>query len=186
MKDCFTKGTPDMSDHTMQSKDSSRSNSICYLEYEHWPGVRAIYEEGLSRGDATFETSAPEWGEWDRDHLSCCRLVAVAGSDVAGWAALGPVSERCIYAGVAEVSVYVAEDYQRRGLGKELLDALIKESEPAGIWTLQAGIFPENEASMALHRACDFRIVGYRERIGQLDGVWRDVILLERRSPSIQ
>lgn len=165
--------------------DPDYSFSLEYLEFEHWPRVKAIYDEGISKGDATFETAAPGWGEWEKEHLSCCRLVAVINSVIAGWAALSPVSGRCVYAGVAEVSVYVAKEYQRRGLGKELLNALIKESETAGIWTLQAGIFPENEASIALHLSCDFRIVGKRERIGQINGVWRDVILLERRSPSL-
>lgn len=174
-----------MSEITSPMMNPDRSFSLEHLKFVHWSRVKAIYEEGISNGDATFETAAPGWEEWEKDHLSCCRLVTVAGGDVAGWAALSPVSGRCVYAGVAEVSVYVATEYQRRGLGKELLIALIKESESAGIWTLQAGMFPENVASMALHLSCGFRIVGRRERIGQVNGVWRDVILLERRSPSL-
>jgi L-amino acid N-acyltransferase YncA len=174
-----------MSNPSLSSNESSQAISLRRLEVEHWPSVRAIYEDGIAGGDATFETATPEWGEWDRDHLSCCRFVAVAGGVIVGWAAISPVSERCAYAGVAEVSVYVARTYQRWGIGMELLKALIRDSERAGIWTLQAGMFAENEASLALHQACDFRIVGYRERIGQIDGVWRDVLLLERRSPTI-
>ncbi len=150
---------------------------------EHWPGVRAVYVEGLATGDATFETEAPDWEHWDASHLSACRLVALdEGVRVAGWAALGAVSARKVYAGVAEVSVYVGEAYRGRGLGRALLEALVRESESEGIWTLQAGIFPENTASVALHTTCGFRVVGRRERVGKLCGRWRDTLLLERRS----
>jgi L-amino acid N-acyltransferase YncA len=174
-----------MSDLAWRMMEFDKTYSLEQLEFEHWPRVKAIYEEGIAKGDATFETAAPGWEEWEKDHLSCCRLVSVTDGDIAGWAALSPVSGRCIYTGVAEVSVYVAMEYQRRGLGKELLIALIEKSESAGIWTLQAGIFPENKASVALHLSSDFRIVGRRERIGQINGVWRDVMLFERRSPAI-
>ena len=152
------------------------------MKPEDWEAVRAIYQQGIATGNATFETEPPEWETWDASHLQKCRLVARAGSQVLGWAALTPVSGRCVYAGVAEVSVYVARAARGRGVGKALLNALITESEQNGIWTLQAGIFPENAASIALHKACGFRGVGYRERIGQMNGVWRDVILMERRS----
>lgn len=147
-----------------------------------WPAVRTIYQEGIATGDATFETTAPEWDAWDRSHRPDCRLVARQNGNVLGWAALTPVSGRCVYAGVAEVSVYVAESARGQGVGRALLDALIAESERAGLWTLQAGIFPENTASRRLHMACGFREIGYRERIGQMNGVWRNTILLERRS----
>ena len=148
-----------------------------------WPAVKAIYEEGITTGQATFETKAPPWETWNADHLAAGRLVARNRGQVVGWAALSPVSGRCVYAGVAEVSVYVAEKVRGQGIGTALLQALIIDSEEAGIWTLEAGIFPENRASLALHKACGFRQVGYRERLGQLNGLWRDVILMERRSP---
>ncbi len=147
-----------------------------------WPAVRAIYEEGMATGNATFETVAPEWAAWNAARLPCCRLVARHGRRVVGWAALSAVSSRAVYSGVAEVSVYVAAAARGQGVGRLLLDGLVAASEEAGIWTLQAGIFPENEASLALHRACGFRVVGRRERLAQLHGVWRDALLLERRS----
>jgi L-amino acid N-acyltransferase YncA len=151
----------------------------------HWPAVRAIYEEGIATGDATFETAAPAWTDWDRGHLPGHRLVATRDGRVVGWAALSPVSDRCAYAGVAEASVYVAAAAAGRGVGRALLDRLVAGAEAAGIWTVQAGVFPENRASLALHRRCGFRTVGVRERLGRLDGRWRDVVLLERRSPMI-
>lgn len=147
-----------------------------------WPAVRAIYAEGIATRNATFETATPEWEAWDRAHLPDCRLVARIDGDVAGWAALSPVSDRCVYGGVAEVSVYVGTDFTGRGVGGALLEALIGASEAEGLWTLQAGVFPENEASISLHRKHGFRQVGIRERLGRLDGEWRDVALLERRS----
>jgi L-amino acid N-acyltransferase YncA len=150
-----------------------------------WPAVRAIYEEGIATGDATFETAAPSWAAWDRAHLAGHRLVAAVGGRVVGWAALAPVSERCAYAGVAEASVYVAAQATGRGVGRALLEGLVGGADAAGIWTVQAGIFPENTASLALHRRCGFRTVGVRERLGKLDGRWRDVVLLERRSPVV-
>lgn len=149
---------------------------------EDWDQVASIYREGIATSDATFETNVPEYEAWDNTHHQHCRLVARAGDKVIGWAALSPVSPRCVYSGVAELSIYVARSARGRGVGKALLNAIIDESESIGIWTLQAGIFPENDASLALVRACGFRQVGRRERIGQMDGVWRDVILMERRS----
>ena len=148
---------------------------------EDWPEVRHIYLEGIAGGNATFETAAPDWEEWNRRHLDACRLVLREGELVVGWAALSPVSSRAVYRGVAEVSVYVAKAFHGRGLGLALLSRLVRDSEAAGIWTLQASIFPENVASIALHQKAGFRIVGRRERIGQMHGIWRDTVLLERR-----
>lgn len=156
--------------------------SIEEMRAQDWEAVQAVYQEGIATGHATFETHTPEWEEWDRGHLRDCRLVARKGGQVVGWGALSSVSRRCVYAGVAEVSIYVAASARGQGIGKTLLRALIEASEREGIWTLQAGIFPENEASIGLHKACGFREVGRRERIGQMKGVWRDVVLLERRS----
>lgn len=147
-----------------------------------WSAVRRIYEEGIATGVATFEVEAPSWERWDAAHLGTGRLVAAEGEQVLGWAALTPVSDRCVYAGVAEVSVYVGAGARGRGVGRRLLEALIHASEQAGLWTLQAGIFAENQASLALHTQCGFRVVGRRERVGQLRGQWRDTMLLERRS----
>jgi phosphinothricin acetyltransferase len=149
---------------------------------DDWEQVKSIYLEGIATGNATFETDAPDWETWDRNHLSVGRLAAREGDLVIGWAALIAVSSRRVYSGVAEVSVYVSASARGRGVGRLLLDSLIKEAEHAGLWTLQAGIFPENAASIDLHKACGFREVGRRERIARLNGVWRDVILLERRS----
>jgi phosphinothricin acetyltransferase len=149
-----------------------------------WDAVRQIYEQGIATGNATFETSAPDWTTWDAAHLTGHRLVADDGTAVIGWAALSTVSDRCVYAGVAEHSVYVHADARGRGVGRALLEALIATAEAAGIWTIQTGIFPENTASMRLHQGCGFRIVGVRERIGQHHGRWRDTVLLERRSPT--
>ena len=148
----------------------------------HWEEVRDIYLQGLAAGDATFETEAPDLARWDASHLPSCRLVALACGSVAGWAALGPVSARAVYAGVAEVSVYVGEGLRGAGVGRALLETLVNGSEAEGFWTLQASVFPENAASVALHRACGFREVGRRERVGLLRGRWRDTLLLERRS----
>lgn len=152
------------------------------MRQEDWNYVQSIYKEGIETGNATFETEVPEWEIWDRNHLKEPRLVARSGGQVVGWAALCPVSDRCVYGGVAEVSIYVAGHAQGLGIGKSLLKKLVSRSESAGIWTLQAGVFPENEASLELHRSCGFRKVGKRERLGKLDGIWRDVILLEKRS----
>ncbi len=151
-----------------------------------WAEVRAIYREGIQTGNATFEVDPPIWEAWDAAHLSAPRLIARGPEGaVLGWAAVAPVSGRCVYAGVGDLSVYVAAAARGKGVGRLLLEALIEASERAGLWTLQAGIFPENQASLALHRSCGFREVGRRERIGTLRGVWRDVLLLERRSPNV-
>lgn len=147
-----------------------------------WAAVRAIYLEGIATNNATFEQRAPEWAAWDKKYLQPCRLVARSDGLITGWAVLAPYSTRAVYAGVAESSVYVAASARGQGHGFLLLDALVTASEAAGFWTLQAGIFPENIASVRLHERCGFRIVGRRERIGQMHGVWRDVLLLERRS----
>jgi phosphinothricin acetyltransferase len=147
-----------------------------------WRDVRVIYEQGIATGNATFERQAPEWAAWDAGHLAAPRLVAHDGDAVLGWAALSPVSKRAVYAGVAEVSVYVDDRARGRGVGRALLERLIADSEHHGLWTLQAGIFPENQASLGLHQTCGFRVVGRRERIGAMDDQWRDVLLLERRS----
>jgi L-amino acid N-acyltransferase YncA len=149
-----------------------------------WPHVAAIYAAGIATRNATFETEVPAWEEWDASHLPEHRFVAVEGDRVVGWAALTGYSDRCCYRGVADLSVYVDPSAQGRGVGRALLEHLVADAEAAGIWTLQAGVFPENAASLALHRRCGFRVVGTRERIGKLDGVWRDVVLLERRSPN--
>ena len=147
-----------------------------------WPAVATIYAGGIATGDATFETTIPTWESWQADRLQQHRLVAdLDATGVCGWAALSPVSERCAYSGVAEVSVYVASAVRGQGVGRALLTALIDSADAGDIWTLQAGIFPENTASVRLFQACGFRIVGKRERIGCLKGVWRDVLLLERR-----
>lgn len=148
---------------------------------DDWPAVRVIYQEGIATGNATFETDVPSWEEWDAAHLPDHRLVARRGDEIVGWAAVVPVSDRCAYAGVAEHSVYVAAAARGRGVGRQLLEALVASTEDSGIWTLQSGIFPENSVSLRLHEACGFRIVGIRERLGQLQGQWRDVVLMERR-----
>jgi L-amino acid N-acyltransferase YncA len=147
-----------------------------------WDAVRAIYEEGIATGNATFEKSAPDWQKWNSAHLQPCRMVARSAGEVLAWIALSPVSSRCVYAGVAEVSIYVAARARGCGMGKALLSALIDASERENIWTLQAGIFPENAASIELFRRAEFRVLGRRERLGMMDGRWRDVVLMERRS----
>jgi L-amino acid N-acyltransferase YncA len=146
-----------------------------------WPEVAQIYEDGIATGVASFETGAPSWEDWDAAHPDI-RVVAEVAGQVAGWCALSPTSERRCYRGVAEESVYVASWAQGRGIGRALLEQVIEQSEAAGIWTLQAGIFPENKPSLRLHLGCGFRLVGVRERLGEANGEWRDVLLLERRS----
>jgi phosphinothricin acetyltransferase len=146
-----------------------------------WPAVAAIFADGIATGQATLETTVPSWEEWDAAHLPTHRLVAEVDGMVAGWSAVLPYSRRAVYRGVGEESVYVAERARGRGLGRALLEAVIESARMGGLWTLQAGIFPENEPSLALHRALGFREVGTRERIGMLDGAWRDVVLLELR-----
>ncbi len=155
------------------------------IRSDDWHAIRNIYSEGIATGNATFETETPEWTKWDQAHLQDCRLVARDSHRVLGWAALSPVSVRRVYSGVAEVSVYVAAEARGCGIGKRLLLALIEQSEQCGIWTLQASIFPENVPSIALHKSCGFREVGLRQRLGQRRGIWRDVLLLERRSSSV-
>ena len=150
-----------------------------------WPEVAEIFEAGIRTRSATFETVVPAWEEWDPAHLPGHRLVAVEEGAVVGWAALAPASTRACYAGVAEASVYVARERQGRGVGRALLERLVRDAEAAGLWTIQTSVFPENRASLALHLRCGFRVVGVRERIARLDGVWRDTLLLERRDRAV-
>lgn len=152
------------------------------LTSHHFASVAEIYLEGIATGNATFQTEAPAWDEWDKSHLQHSRIVAVDNGEVVGWAALTPVSGRCVYAGVAEVSVYIKASQRGKGVGTQLLQHLITDSEKNNIWTLQAGIFPENVSSIKLHEKLGFRKIGYRERIGQMKGKWRDTVLLEKRS----
>jgi phosphinothricin acetyltransferase len=158
---------------------------IITLTEKHWPEVRTIYEMGIATGNAHFSMQVPEWDEWDHEHVKNCRLAAIANNEVLGWAALTAISDRCVFAGVAEVSVYVAENARGNGIGKKLLAELIKQSEQNNYWTLEARIFSENIPSIKIHQDNGFRIIGKRERIGKLNGVWRDVILLERRSLNV-
>lgn len=155
------------------------------LRPEHWPGVARVYAEGIETGNATFETEVSTWEEWDSSHLSDHRLVALRDGEVVGWAAVSAVSDRCVYGGVVENSVYVGETARGRGVGQSLLEELIASTEAAGIWTIQTGIFPENDGSIRLHERVGFEIVGRRKRLGKLNGEWRDVFLLERRSESV-
>jgi L-amino acid N-acyltransferase YncA len=159
-----------------------RPITIEALGSHHWDAVRSIYLQGIATGNATFQQTAPDWKEWEAGHLRLCRMVALSGLEVVGWAALSPVSSRPVYRGVAEVSIYVAEAARGGGVGAKLMAKLIAESETEGIWTLQAGIFPENKASIKLHTSAGFRMVGIRSRLGCMSGRWRDVVLLERRS----
>jgi L-amino acid N-acyltransferase YncA len=152
------------------------------LGREHWPGVARVYAEGIATGDATFETELPAWDAWDAAHLPEHRFVAMRDGEVVGWVAVTSVSERCVYGGVVENSVYVAEDSRGQGIGLRLLEELVSSTEAAGIWTIQTGIFPENDGSVRLHERVGFEVVGRRKRLGKLHGAWRDVLLLERRS----
>ncbi len=152
---------------------------------EDWPEVASIYAEGIATGVATFETSVPSYDSWDKAHLKNCRIVVTLQKEIAGWAALSPVSGRCVYGGVAEVSVYVARKTWGLGLGKVLLETLIKRSEDAGFWTLQSGIFPQNKGSIRLHEKLGFRKIGKREKIAQLHGMWFDNLIFERRSKKV-
>jgi L-amino acid N-acyltransferase YncA len=147
----------------------------------HWDKVKEIYEEGIATGNATFETAAPSWEDWDANHVKVPRLVAIENEEIVGWAALTKVSGRCIYAGVGEVSVYVSGTQRGKGIGRRLLQALISESEKNNYWTLQAGIFPENKSSIKIHEDCGFRLIGVREKIGKMNNVWRDTLLMEKR-----
>ena len=152
------------------------------MMHDDWPAVEAIYADGITTGDATFETETPSWEAFDAGRLPDHRLVAVEDGAVVGWAALSPTSTRACYAGVVEHSVYVAGSARGKGVGRALMETLVANADAAGLWTIQTSIFPENAASLALHERVGFRVVGRRERIAQLDGVWRDTILLERRS----
>ncbi len=157
--------------------------TIAALAPRDWDDVARIYAEGIATRLATFETEVPAWEEWDRAHLPEHRLVAHTGGMCVGWAALAPVSSRCVYAGVAEVSVYVAAAARGRGIGAALLAALVESADAGGLWTLEAGILPENVPSLRVHERAGFRVVGRRERLGRMGGEWRDVLLLERRGP---
>ena len=152
------------------------------MRAEDWQQVSNIYQEGIDTRNATFQQEMPTWAEWDGGHLKSCRLVAEVSHQIAGWAALSAVSKRPVYSGVAEVSVYIANAYRGQGVGTILLEKLITASENENFWTLQAGIFPENTASLKIHGKLGFRRIGYREKIGEMNGIWRDTILLERRS----
>lgn len=158
---------------------------IINLHPTHWDSIKSIYLEGIATGNATLETDAPSWEKWDSEHLASCRLIAKDDDTILGWAALSPVSGRCVYGGVAEVSIYIAEAARGKGVGKQLFERLIEESEKNELWTLQSGILQENVASVKLHEKCGFRIVGVRERIGKREGTWRNVVLMERRSHKV-
>jgi L-amino acid N-acyltransferase YncA len=159
--------------------------TVAAMTGEHGPAVLDIYRLGIATGNATFETEPPSWDRFDARHRADHRFVALDGDRVVGWVACSTVSDRRVYAGVVEHSVYVHPDARGRGVGRRLLDTVIASTEAAGIWTIQSGIFPENTASVALHTAAGFRVIGTREKIGRHHGVWRDVVLLERRSPVI-
>jgi len=159
--------------------------SIRSMEKTDWNKVVEIYKQGMETGNATFQHEVPVWEDWDRGHLSYCRFVAKIGNEVVGWSALSPVSSRCVYSGVAEVSVYVSTNYRGQKVGSLLLRKLIDESEENNIWTLQAGIFPENTPSIKIHEQHGFRQIGHREKIGNMNGVWRDTLLFEKRSTKI-
>jgi L-amino acid N-acyltransferase YncA len=152
------------------------------IEEKNYPAIAEIYLQGIATGHATFQTEAPEWEAWDKSHLAFCRLAAFVNGEMLGWAALSPVSSRCVYGGVAEVSIYVASSARGKGIGKMLFTQLIKESEENGLWTLQSGVFPENIGSIKLHEDMGFRKIGCREKIGNMNGVWRDNVIMERRS----
>jgi phosphinothricin acetyltransferase len=166
-------------------KPYMKNFSVREMAAGDWEAVRAIYAKGIATGQATFETEIPAWESWDSSHLPFARLVAHQQDAIVGWAALSPVSKRRAYAGVAEVSVYVGESNRGKGIGRVLLESLVRESERHGIWTLQAVVFSENAATVTLHKGCGFREVGRRERISKLNGAWRDTILLERRSMEV-
>jgi phosphinothricin acetyltransferase len=169
----------------IETLETTRGVELRDLQAADWEAVANIYWDGIRDGLATFETSIPSWEEWDSAHPAGLRLVAEAGFSVVGWIAAGPVSARRAYRGVVEHSVYVAADWRRQGIGRRLLEGLIERCDASGIWTIQTSVFPENRASLELHRRCGFREVGTRERIGKRDGLWRDTILLERRSPAV-
>ena len=155
------------------------------MQPSDWPDVSNIYAEGIATGYATFEKEIPAFENWDKNHLTSCRLIAETRAGITGWAALSPVSGRCVYGGVAEISIYVGQKFRGLGIGKLLMKSLIDQSEEAGLWTLQSGIFPENKGSIKLHENLGFRRIGYRERVGKLDGVWKDNVIFERRSKTV-
>jgi len=159
--------------------------SVESLRAEHWPGVARVYAEGIATRNATFETEVPTWEDWDASHLAEHRFVALRDGELVGWVAVGAVSGRCVYRGVVENSVYVAERARGQGVGRRLLEAVIASTEADCIWTIQAGMFPENEGSIRLHERLGFEVVGLHKRLGKLDGEWRDVLLMERRSPVV-
>ncbi len=164
----------------------SRPPAIRPMVPSDWTYVREIYAAGIATGEATFESEVPDWERFDAGHLATPRIVAESAGAVVGWAALSPVSTRAVYAGVAEVSVYVDPAHEGAGVGSTLLDALVKASEDAGIWTLKSSIFPENGASLRIHEKCGFRVVGTHRRIARMDGRgWRNVVLMERRSDRV-
>jgi phosphinothricin acetyltransferase len=165
--------------------DGDGAVTIRRMTFADWPAVQSIYAEGIATGNATFETRPRAWDEWDAGHHGVGRLVAVRNDVILGWAALSPVSKREVYAGVAEVSIYVAAPARGQGIGKALLASVIEHAEDAGMWTLQAAVFPENHATLRLHKSAGFSEVGRRERIGQHFGRWRDTVLLERRSARV-
>ncbi len=160
--------------------------SIDPMQKEDWEAVGRIYLEGIRTGNATFQTEIPTWQAWDEGHCQTCRLVVKSDGKVAGWAALSKISNRAVYAGVAEVSIYMDQMYKGRGFGQKLLGAMVDRSEEKGYWTLQAGIFPENIASIRIHEKCGFQVVGIRKKLGKMTcGKWRDVAFLERRSTTV-
>ena len=171
-----------MKDKSHFKQPESLEMALRPMNADDWQDVAEIYRQGIETGNATFQKEIPAWQKWNHDHLQCGRAVACTGGEIIGWAALSPVSGRCVYAGVAEVSVYVSAKFRGKHVGAALLHYLIIDSESQNIWTLQAGIFPENLASLKLHEQGGFRIVGYREKIGKMDGQWRNTVLLERRS----
>lgn len=153
---------------------------------EDWHEVASIYLAGIKTGKATFQSEIPTWEQWNSSHVKSCRLVARIEDKIAGWAALSPTSSRCVYAGVAEVSVYIGDEYRGVGIGKALLQKVIELSEEEGFWTLQSGIIKENHSSILLHEKCGFREIGYREKVGKMpNGIWHDVVLMEHRSKSV-
>lgn len=155
---------------------------IQLITEDNFSEVKEIYKQGLATNIATFQNDVPQWEEWDKGHLDFCRISVYENNKMLGWTALTPVSGRCVYAGVAEVSVYTAEEERGKGIGRILLNELIRQSEANGIWTLQSSIFSENQSSIRLHENCGFRLVGYREKIGKKNGIWKDNVLMERRS----
>ena len=164
---------------------SGENISLRAMMNTDWSSVREIYEQGISTGKATFETTAPGWDDWNDSHLTFGRWVALEGDNIVGWAALSSVTDRCVYSGVAEVSVYVRLENGGKGIGLKLLNQVIQESEEKGVWTINAAMFPENAASIALHKKAGFREIGYREKIAQIRGEWKDNILMERRSKKV-